>query len=89
MSLSPSEVQVWLDADFVGDPICVGTLHHERGQLRFSYQKDWLRNPAAFALDPDLTLDKAPFFPRPDKIGCADIYIRAAMCSACVTGSDK
>jgi serine/threonine-protein kinase HipA len=66
MTRSPSEVQVWLDADFVGDLICVGTLNHERGQLRFSYHKDWLSNPAAFALDPDLTLDKAPFFPAPD-----------------------
>ena len=66
MSRLPSEIQVWLDADFAVDLICVGTLHHERGQLRFSYHKDWLTNPAAFALDPDLTLDKAPFFPKPD-----------------------
>jgi serine/threonine-protein kinase HipA len=41
-------------------------LNHERGQLRFRYHKDWLTNPVAFALDPDLTLDKAPFFPKPD-----------------------
>jgi serine/threonine-protein kinase HipA len=66
MSRALSEIQVWLDADFVDGLICVGTLHHERGQLRFRYHKDWLMNPAAFALDPDLTLDKAPFFPNPD-----------------------
>jgi serine/threonine-protein kinase HipA len=66
MIRSPAVIQVWLDADFVSDPICVGTLHHERGQLRFGYHKDWLTHPVAFALDPDLTLDKAPFFPRPD-----------------------
>ncbi len=66
MSRFPSEIQVWLDADITEDLICVGTLHHERGQLRFSYHKGWLSNPVAFALDPDLTLDNAPFFPKPD-----------------------
>jgi len=63
---APSEMQVWLDADFAGDLQCVGTLHHDRGQLRFGYRNDWLKNPVAFALDPDLTLDKAPFFPKPE-----------------------
>ena len=60
------EMQVWLDADFAGERQWIGTLHHDRGQLRFSYRDDWLKNPVAFALDPDLTLDKAPFFPKPE-----------------------
>lgn len=66
MTRPPSEMQVWLDADFVGEPQWVGILHHDRGQLRFSYREDWLKSPIAFALDPDLTLDKAPFFPKPE-----------------------
>ena len=66
MTRPPSEMQVWLDADFAGELQWVGILQHDRGQLRFSYRDDWLKNPVAFALDPDLTLDKAPFFPKPE-----------------------
>jgi serine/threonine-protein kinase HipA len=56
---------VWLDCDL--GPACqVGILGHDRGQIRFHYNRDWLRDPRAFALDPDLSLDEAPFFPRPE-----------------------
>ena len=65
-SLSPSALEVWLDADFVGEPQLVGNLSHDRGQVRFRYHNDWLKQRIAFELDPDLTLDKAPFFPRPE-----------------------
>ena len=44
----------------------VGTLSHDRGQVSFHYHEAWLKNPAALSLDPDLTLDKAPFFPGPE-----------------------
>jgi serine/threonine-protein kinase HipA len=41
-------------------------LAHDRGQIRFHYDKAWLNDPRAFALDPDLSLDAHPFFPKPE-----------------------
>ena len=49
------DVEVWLDADFL-ERMRVGTLSHDRGTLRFAYDPVWLKNPQAFALDPDLRL---------------------------------
>jgi serine/threonine-protein kinase HipA len=58
-------LEVWLDGDL--GPACrVGTLAHDRGQIRFHYDRNWLRDARAFALDPDLSLDEAPFFPKPE-----------------------
>ncbi|WP_010103879.1 type II toxin-antitoxin system HipA family toxin [Verminephrobacter aporrectodeae] len=62
----PDKMEVWLDADLVAAPQRVGTLFHDRGQVWFSYANAWLKNPVCFALDPDLTLDAAPFFPKPE-----------------------
>lgn len=59
-------VEVWLDVDFLNEPARVGELAHDRGQIWFSYDKEWLHHPACFTLDPDLTLDAGPFFPRAD-----------------------
>lgn len=59
-------VEVWLDAD-IAPATCVGRLHDDRGQIRFHYDRQWLASPQAFALDPDLSLDVQPFFPRPEK----------------------
>ena len=56
------EVEVWLDADFLGR-VRVGTLSHERGAVRFAYAADWLQNPQAFAVDPDLSLGEGTYFP--------------------------
>lgn len=56
------EVQVWLDADFL-ERTRVGTLSHDRGTLRFAYDPAWLKNPQAFALDPDLSLGEGNYFP--------------------------
>lgn len=39
---------------------------HDRGQVRFQYHASWLQDARAFALDPDLSLDAQPFFPKPD-----------------------
>lgn len=58
-------LEVWLDGD-LGPPCRVGTLAHDRGQIRFHYDRAWLRDARAFALDPDLSLDEAPFFPKPE-----------------------
>ena len=58
-------LEVWLDDD-LGPASLVGTLAHDRGQIRFHYERDWLKDPRAFALDPDLSLDEHPFFPKPE-----------------------
>jgi len=65
MSLQTNMLEVWLDCDLV-KPCLVGALAHDRGQIRFHYDREWLNQPSAFALDPDLSLDDAPFFPRPE-----------------------
>ena len=58
-------LEVWLDCDLA--PAClVGTLAHDRGQVRFHYDRNWLGHARAFALDPDLSLDEHPFFPKPE-----------------------
>lgn len=59
-------LEVWLDCD-----LCpmqrLGTLAHDRGQVRFHYDKTWLtQQDIAFAIDPQLTLDAGPFFPKPE-----------------------
>jgi serine/threonine-protein kinase HipA len=58
-------LEVWLDCDLLAS-CWVGTLWHDRGQVRFAYDKTWLRHGQAFMLDPDLSLDAAPFFPKPE-----------------------
>ena len=58
-------LEAWLDSDLA--PAClVGTLAHDRGQVRFRYERNWLEQARAFALDPDLSLDDQPFFPKPE-----------------------
>ncbi|MGH8318532.1 MAG: type II toxin-antitoxin system HipA family toxin [Steroidobacteraceae bacterium] len=56
------EVEVWLDADLL-ERTRVGALSHDRGTLRFAYDPVWLKNPQAFALDPDLSLGEGSYFP--------------------------
>jgi serine/threonine-protein kinase HipA len=65
MSKQDDILEVWLDDD-LGPARPVGTLAHDRGQIRFHYDRDWLKEPRAFALDPDLSLDEHPFFPQPE-----------------------
>ena len=59
-----SALEVWLDDD-LGPPCLVGTLAHDRGQIRFHYERDWLKDPRAFALDPGLP-GRAPLLPKPE-----------------------
>jgi serine/threonine-protein kinase HipA len=59
-------LEVWLDGN-LGHMTRVGTLAHDRGQMRFQYTPNWLNDPRAFAIDPDLSLDKSPFFPKPEQ----------------------
>jgi serine/threonine-protein kinase HipA len=65
MTRQDNALDVWLDDD-LGPPCLVGTLAHGRGQIRFHDERDWLKDPRAFALDPDLSLDEHPFFPKPE-----------------------
>lgn len=65
MSAMDSTLEVWLDCE-LGPPCLVGLLAHDRGQIRFHYDRHWLQQPWAFALDPDLSLDEHPFFPKPE-----------------------
>lgn len=58
-------LEVWLDVAFLEGMHKVGILAHDRGQVRFNYDSAWLNHPASFMLDPDLSLDAAPFFPNP------------------------
>lgn len=65
MGAQDKVLEVWLDCDL--GPACrVGALAHDRGQIRLHYERDWLKDPRAFALDPDLSLDEHPFFPKPE-----------------------
>ena len=60
MSSHDNALEVWLDCDL--GPACrVGTLAHDRGQVRFQYDRNWLGQARAFALDPDLSLDNTLF----------------------------
>ncbi len=59
-------LEVWLDCD-----LCprqrLGMLSHDRGQVRFQYEAQWLaQQDMAFAIDPQLSLDAGPFFPKPE-----------------------
>lgn len=65
MKAQNNTLEVWLDSD-LGPARLVGTLAHDRGQIRFHYDREWLSGPRAFALDPDLSLDEHPFFPKPE-----------------------
>lgn len=60
-----NNLEVWLDCDLA--PACrVGTLAHDRGQVRFHYDREWLKGARAFAIDPDLSLGDQPFYPKPE-----------------------
>jgi serine/threonine-protein kinase HipA len=65
MSGQDNVLEVWLDCD-LGSVCLLGTLAHDRGQVRFHYERNWLKDARAFALDPDLSLDEHPFFPKPE-----------------------
>jgi serine/threonine-protein kinase HipA len=73
----PSEVlEVWLDSDLL--PMCqIGTLAHDRGQVRFRYLPQWLQHLSAFAIDPSLSLGDYPFFPKPE-LGNFGIFLDSA-----------
>ena len=59
-------VEVWLDVDFIADRLRVGTLSHDRGAVRFTYDPTWLQRSFSFALDPDLSLGEGAYYPNPE-----------------------
>lgn len=68
-----NRLEVWLDSELA--PACrVGTLAHDRGQVRFHYASAWLKDPRAFALDPDLSIGDEPFFPKPE-LGLFGVFL--------------
>lgn len=68
-----SELEVWLDCE--PGPLClVGILSSDRGQVRFHYDRGWLREGRAFSLDPDLSLGDHAFFPKPE-LGNFSIFL--------------
>ena len=50
MSTQDNTLEVWLNDD-LGPACLVGTLAHDRGQIRFYYERDWLQDPRALSLD--------------------------------------
>lgn len=56
------ELEVWIDSN-LQPATRVGILFNVRGNVRFEYEKAWLKSGLAFQLDPTLTLDTAPFYP--------------------------
>jgi hypothetical protein len=69
-----SKLEVWIDADFLDTMTKVGTLSHDRGNVRFNYDKGWLAHPSRFDIDPDLSLDDATFHPNPE-VGNFGIFL--------------
>jgi len=57
MSSQDNALEVWLDDD-LGPARQVGTRAHDCGQVRFHYERGWLKDARAFALDSDLSLDE-------------------------------
>ncbi len=59
------QYEVWLDGDTLPERVRVGRLAHDRGQVRFEYERTWLTHPKRFELDPTLQLYAGPYFPNP------------------------
>ena len=60
------DLEVWIDVSFIDkEPVKVGYLKHDRGNVRFNYDDAWLSHPQRFDIDPDLSLDNAVFHPNP------------------------
>lgn len=67
--IQPS-LKVWLDDPTFGPLQHIGVLHKVGNDgVRFVYAEAWLKNPAAFQLDPALTLDSGNFYPVDSNFG--------------------
>ncbi|UUM22222.1 type II toxin-antitoxin system HipA family toxin [Mycoavidus sp. SF9855] len=64
MKKSQPSLKVWLDDPAFGALQIIGTLHKVgHDGARFTYDKEWLKSPVVFQLDPALTLDSGDFYP--------------------------
>lgn len=69
-SVTPEQLAVWLDDPMFGPLVHIGTLSRSGlDSVRFSYEDAWLKHPAAFQLDPSLSLSAGDFFPRDSNFG--------------------
>lgn len=69
-SAAPEQLAVWLDDPAFGALSRIGTLSRSGlDSVRFSYESAWLQHPAAFQLDPSLSLSAGDFFPRDSNFG--------------------
>jgi serine/threonine-protein kinase HipA len=73
MNAADNVLEVWLDCELC-PPQMLGTLSHDRGAVRFTYDEDWLKHPLAFAIDPALQLDEGVFHPRAE-VGNFGIFL--------------
>lgn len=80
-SRNRQQLDVVIDADFLGAPHRIGTLFHAhahgRGIFSFEYDRDWLARPDAFAIDPDLSLHSGESYPS-DSSGAFRIFLDSA-----------
>lgn len=66
----PEGLEVWLDDPAFGPLAHLGRLHRVgRESVRFEYSPLWLKNPAAFTLDPELSLAGGNFHPKDSNFG--------------------
>ncbi|MDP2417624.1 MAG: HipA domain-containing protein [Hydrogenophaga sp.] len=66
----PDGLEVWLDDVAAGPLSHMGRLHRVGADsVRFEYAPNWLKNPVAFALDPELVLADGNFFPKESNFG--------------------
>ena len=75
------QVEVVLDADFIGEACPVGTLFraaaHGRETFSFAYDRAWLSRPDAFAIDPDLQMHSGESYPA-DGTGVFRVFLDSA-----------
>jgi serine/threonine-protein kinase HipA len=66
----PDGLEVWLDDAAAGPLAHMGRLHRVGADsVRFEYSPQWLQQPMAFALDPELSLAAGQFFPKDSNFG--------------------
>lgn len=67
---TPDGLEVWLDDESFGPLTHLGRLHRVGAEsVRFEYAPLWLKNGAAFALDPELALAGGNFHPKDSNFG--------------------
>ena len=75
------QVEVVLDADFIGEACPVGTLFraaaHGRETFSFANDRTWLIRADAFAIDPDLQLHSGESYPA-DGTGVFRVFLDSA-----------